>query len=257
MTAELPQRTPDLTVVATPAGLPGASNTIGKLAAALAKAQAEFGEVKKTKTAQIKSDKGSYSYTYASLDDVLAAVLPALSKHGVALLQPATRTQSGVNVETLLLHESGEWIGSGLTMPASGGTAQSVGSAITYAKRYGLSSILGIAAEEDDDGQTAGTPAPYSPPKAAPVKKLTAKQMSTLVEKLVSSGMTKPEAAKAASGITPDKYPEALKRAEARIAEAAETASDEVPPCTTCSGKGADESTGEVCSTCSGTGTQF
>lgn len=249
MTAELPQRTP-LTLVNETTQLPGASDSITQIAAALAKAQGAMQHASKDQT------NPHFRQKYADLASVIDAVREPFAKNGLSFMQRTSTIDSGVTVTTILLHESGEWISdTGLPVPVSKNDAQGVGSALTYGRRYTLMAMAGLA-PDDDDGNAAAA-AKYEPPKAATVKKLTAKQMSTLVEKLVQSGMTKPEAAKAASGITPDKYTEAVKRADARIAEAAEAASDEVPPCTTCSGKGADETTGEVCQTCSGTGTQF
>ena len=133
------------------------SSTIGQLADALCKAQSQMKEVLKTKTAQVKSDKGSYSYKYAELSDLLEAVKPALLGQGLAISQGVDSYERGVKVTTLLMHSSGEHISSTLSMPVTGSTPQAYGSAITYARRYALSALLGVAPEDDDDAEAASS----------------------------------------------------------------------------------------------------
>lgn len=140
------------------------SETIGKVAAALVAAQADLKDVTRDKIAKVKTRGGDeYSYDYADLATVLEAVRPVLVKNKLAISQPPAsgngEGDTGVVVETLLLHESGEYIGSKLTMPCDPNSAQSMGSAITYGRRYGLTSLLGIATESDDDGVAAERPA--------------------------------------------------------------------------------------------------
>lgn len=131
---------------------------------ALAKAQAEFGPVVKNKTA-------AYG-RYADLNAILDVVRPALNRNGVFLSQKVTSHEDGVVVETILGHESGETLSSGpLFMPVGevrGSKAQAFGSARTYACRYSLSAFLGIAADDDDDGQSAGMSAPQQQKTQAP-----------------------------------------------------------------------------------------
>lgn len=127
--------------------------TTGKIYAALAKAQASFKPC-------VKNRKANYG-KYADLASILAATQPALNAHGLAVIQRVTSRPEGVEVETILGHESGETISSGpLFMPVTPGKgmnpAQAFGSARTYACRYSLSSLLGIAADDDDDGNAAG-----------------------------------------------------------------------------------------------------
>ena len=119
---------------------------------ALAKAQSEFGTV-------VKNRKANYG-NYADLGAILDVVRPALNRNGSFLSQKVSSDSNGVTVETILAHESGESISSGpLFMPVGsvkGSQAQAFGSARTYACRYSLSSFLGIAADDDDDGRSAG-----------------------------------------------------------------------------------------------------
>jgi hypothetical protein len=128
-----------------------------ELVQALAVAQGEFSSIEKGKVA----DAGKYKYAYADLADVLAAVVPALSKHGLAILQRPGVTVSDdglqiVEVETILAHTSGASVAMNLKLPVGSIEMQSVGSAITYLRRYSLLSLLGVApAGEDDDGAAA------------------------------------------------------------------------------------------------------
>jgi len=126
---------------------------IGPLAAALAKATTEFATVTRDKTVTVQTKSGgSYSFKYAPLDSVLAAVRGPLSKNGLALVQMLDEG----TLETLLIHESGAFLSGRVALP-EGADIQTLGSAITYLRRYAISAILGIATEDDDDGNAAST----------------------------------------------------------------------------------------------------
>lgn len=142
------------------------SDTIGGLAAALAAAQAEFPPIPKTKTVAVRTDKGTYTFAYAPLEAILDATRPALAKNGLAL----TQLLEGASVRTVLAHKSGEWIRSDAPLPTMPAKAQELGSLITYLRRYAAVSILGVAAEDDDDGNIASghTVAPASGATTAP-----------------------------------------------------------------------------------------
>lgn len=128
------------------------SISTAKLDAALAKAQGEFNAVVKG------SENPHFKSKYADLAAIVDAVRPALAKNGIALSQVVTGYNHGkVFLVTRIAHQ-GEWMASECQMPARGDTAQSVGSAITYAKRYALAAILCVAAEDDDDGNDASIP---------------------------------------------------------------------------------------------------
>ena len=127
------------------------------LASALAAFQAELPAVKKTKTAVVKTKTGGeYRYAYADLADVSAAVLPLLGKHGLSFSTRPMLSNDRFVLAYTLLHQSGDFLAGEYPLPASG-SAQELGSAITYARRYALCSIVGVAAEEDDDGVAATT----------------------------------------------------------------------------------------------------
>ena len=142
------------------------SEQINELAAALAKAQGEMKNVKKT------SENPFYHSTYAELDAVWDSVRPVLSKHGLSVIQGTGQNDGDVHVTTMLLHSSGQWIRSTLTLPiGEKHTAQAVGTAITYGRRYSLSAMVGIASEEDTDAQDIAEPAKKkAEPKSPPVK---------------------------------------------------------------------------------------
>ncbi len=94
---------------------------------------------------------------YADLSSVWEACREALVDHGLAVIQTASTNEHGASVETMLCHSSGEWVSETLTLPLAKHDAQGIGSALTYARRYGLSAIVGVA-PEDDDGEGAAEP---------------------------------------------------------------------------------------------------
>lgn len=130
------------------------SQGIGKLVDALSKAGAEF------KPAFKDAINPTYraGSKYVPLENLIDATREALSKHGLAVMQLPSVDETNVLVTTLLAHSSGEWISSTLSLPGDQRgrfDAQSVGSGITYARRYAYQSILNIAGEVDDDGNAA------------------------------------------------------------------------------------------------------
>lgn len=133
------------------------SNPTGALAAALAKAQGEFEPIEKAREVKVNGQTAqgkeySYTFAYAPLDVVLAATRPALSRNGLALVQLLEDGQATPVLRTLLLHASGERLEARVSLPAKPQKAQDLGSMITYLRRYSIVSILGVVAEEDDDG---------------------------------------------------------------------------------------------------------
>lgn len=130
------------------------SDAINELAAALAKAQAEM------KSASMSRVNPHFKSKYAPLNEVIE-VTKALNKHGLSFVQPARVSADGVvEIETVLMHSSGQWLSETLGLKPQQNTPQGVGAAITYGRRFGLSSLIGIAADEDDDGEEATRPAP-------------------------------------------------------------------------------------------------
>lgn len=125
-----------------------------KFAEALAAFQAELPKLDKANTA----DTGSYTYRYADLADVSSVVLPLLAKHGLSFSSKPTLDEGKFVLAYVLRHVSGE-SDSG-TYPLPSGTPQQIGSAITYARRYVLGAITGVAPDADDDGKAAGAAPP-------------------------------------------------------------------------------------------------
>lgn len=131
------------------------SEQINEIAAALAKAQGVM------KNAPLNKVNPHFKSKFADLASVRDAVLPALTANGIAVVQTLELDDTIAGqcfVDTRLLHVSGQWIESSCPIP-NGGDMQKMGSAITYARRYSLSAICGIAADEDDDANAAATPA--------------------------------------------------------------------------------------------------
>ncbi|UWG96822.1 ERF family protein [Dehalobacter sp. DCM] len=123
------------------------SESIKNLAAALSKFQEEI------KNPPNSADNPFFKSKYAPLNDVLNLVRPILTKNGLSVLQSPSGDGANIIVTTMLLHSSGEWIETEpLVLKADKTTAQGAGSAITYARRYAISAVLGIASEDDDDG---------------------------------------------------------------------------------------------------------
>jgi len=143
------------------------SESIAALAAALAKAQGTIqGAIKDTANPFFKSK-------YADLASVKDAVQIPLSTNGLSYVQVVHNPEHGVGVETVLMHSSGEWLSGGVVfVPVVKADAQGYGSALTYARRYSLSAITGVA-PEDDDGNAAAAAAAAAKAKLAEVKPTT------------------------------------------------------------------------------------
>ena len=125
------------------------SETIGAIAAALAKAQSEM------KNPAFDMQNPHFKNRYASLAAVRDAVVPIMSKHGIAVVQSLRSVDAGVECETTLIHASGEWLADTLVLPVSKADAQGYGSAATYARRYSLMAFAGVVGDADDDGNAA------------------------------------------------------------------------------------------------------
>ena len=134
------------------------SNKIGTLAAALAKAQAEIANPEKSLTATIESPfprEGQRTFRYASLSTGLDIVRKCLGQHEIATVQSTAidRDSGLIRLTTTLVHASGEWVSSDWPVcPASETAApHRMGAALTYARRYALFTLVGIAGEDDLD----------------------------------------------------------------------------------------------------------
>jgi hypothetical protein len=125
---------------------------VASLAAAMAKAFAEIEAATKSAT------NPHFKSKYADLGAVIEAVKPPLIKHGLFFTQRSHPAENGVSVETVLHHEGGEELSLGtLFVPANKQDAQGFGSALTYARRYGLMTAFGVPAEDDDGNAAAAS----------------------------------------------------------------------------------------------------
>lgn len=126
------------------------SETLGKLAKALGVVQANLTPAKKDAVNPF------FKSNYADLNAVWDSCRDLLAKNGLTVIQGnSVGLDNTVIVETLLAHESGEWIQSELCLPLAKHDPQGVGSAVTYGRRYGLAAMVGIVADVDDDGNSA------------------------------------------------------------------------------------------------------
>jgi ERF superfamily len=143
------------------------SETIGAIAAALAKAQAQLVNPEKSLVATIRSDEAGAadrSFRYAPLSSGLDIVRRTLSQHEIATVQTTSIDQTAgiVRLSTVLAHASGEWLASDWPVCAISETTtpHRMGAALTYARRYALFTLVGIAGEDDLDAPDLITPTP-------------------------------------------------------------------------------------------------
>ena len=151
------------------------------IATALVKAQKAFGPALKTST------NPHFRSRYADLSACVEAVMDGLNNAGIALIQRTSEDNTGVTVETVFVHESGEMMECGkLHVPASKQDPQGYGSALTYARRYSLMAACGIA-PEDDDGNAASRPAKPKVDESAMADHLAAIDASASSDELKST----------------------------------------------------------------------
>jgi hypothetical protein len=138
------------------------SDQINELGMALAKAQGQIEGAKKD------SANPFFKSKYADLSSVWDAIRKALSDNGLSVIQSPEDAENGITVESMILHSSGQWIKSRYTMPVSKLDAQAVGSAITYARRYALAAMIGVAPEDDDGNKAVSAKPAINEPKNLP-----------------------------------------------------------------------------------------
>jgi hypothetical protein len=140
------------------------SETIDQLAAALSIAQGQIEDATKS------SKNDFYKSKYADLASVRAAVRQPFADNGLSVVQFPRTVPGGVEVETMLLHSSGEFMAETLFMPVKH-EPHPIGSGISYARRYALMSIANLAAD-DDDGNAAQTARPVAEPDPKVVREM-------------------------------------------------------------------------------------
>lgn len=144
------------------------SESIAELAAALVAAQAAFPEIPRNREVAVATRSGgTYKFKYATLDAILGAVRKPLTDNGLTVSQVITVWDGVPCLETVLLHKSGQWIISEAQLP-TGVSNQEFGSALSYMRRYALSSILSVVGEEDDDANIADQNVIVEAPRTIP-----------------------------------------------------------------------------------------
>lgn len=124
------------------------------IAHALSRAQGTFKKISKNRVAKVRMKAGGeYTYNYADLSDVIESIRESLHANELAFTQDVS--SDGRRLVTQLWHKSGQFLIGSVPLIGGGHTPQELGSALTYARRYGLCTLLGLVAEEDDDGQVA------------------------------------------------------------------------------------------------------
>lgn len=153
------------------------SEQINELAAALTRAQAAMDTAKRT------AENPFFKSSYADLASVWATCREPLTKNGLSVVQTTDSTPEGEFLETLLMHSSGQWVGGRIAIKPVKNDPQGVGSAMTYARRYALMAIVGIASEDDDGNEASGKTEEVKPEKkAVPPKKAVEKKESVKKE---------------------------------------------------------------------------
>ena len=143
----------------------------GAIAASLAEAQCELNNPERTLTATIMERGGERSFRYASLASGLDLVRKALGQQDIAVVQTTAVDHGQIMLTTLLVHASGEWVSSLWPVcPASETSAHVKGAALTYARRYALFTLVGIAGEDDLDAPDIPRKEQPGPERAPPQK---------------------------------------------------------------------------------------
>ena len=137
------------------------SRSIAQLAGALAKAQGAM------TSAEFDRTNPHFGSRYMSLASLWATIRGPLSANGLSVLQLVSADGLLVSVETLLAHESGEFVQTTLKLTARDVSAQSLGSLVTYLRRYALSALVGVVGDDDDDANAADALKSVKPEKAA------------------------------------------------------------------------------------------
>lgn len=141
------------------------SDTLNELPAALSKAQSEMSGAKKT------AKNPFFKSNYANLEEVIHCIKEPFSDNGLSFMQFPITQDGFAGVETIILHKSGEWVSNEFMLKCAKNDPQGMGSAITYARRYGLQAACGVPSEDDDCNEaTQSTPPPKKKPSNTPPK---------------------------------------------------------------------------------------
>lgn len=207
-----------------PAALLTRSGRIDKIASAMALAQSEFTTVKKNCEVDFFSKKTNQRiyYKYADLASVVETARPILAKHKLSVSQMPVRCKGGVHITTILMHTSGQFLQSTLSLEVVSNDVKEVGTVITYGRRYALASILGIVTDEDIDAPSNKETADGVPTKITQLcRKLNtaAIQAGGKPEEVMSWLRTRYGIKEASSEMTEAQLEEAIKIMEKKAAE--------------------------------------
>ena len=161
------------------------SDSIDQLAVALAKAQGEISSAVK------ESENPYFGSRYADLAAVWTAARDGLTKNGLSVSQFAETqihdSATVVSLTTMLIHSSGQWLAGELRILPAKQDAQSIGSCLTYMRRYALAAIAGVVTEDDDGNAASGTkPVPPTKPKAVEKTESEPSKAEAAIQKLQS-----------------------------------------------------------------------
>lgn len=172
------------------------SESISNFAEAFVKFQAEITDPKLDASTDYVTKTGKkINFKYASLPEILKTVRPVLTKNGISIIQEPKTENNTVKITTILIHKSGEWVEfEPIEMKAASALAQEIGSAITYGRRYNISSVLGLGSEDDDDGNAAqdgvdDKPRIEEPPQHVQYDYATEKQVGMIKSMLAKSNV--------------------------------------------------------------------
>ena len=140
------------------------SESIAALAAALAKAQGEMENAGKN------SVNPHFRSKYADLAEIINTVRPVLAKHGLSVTQFPSFDGTLAHVETIIAHQSGEWMSGTTSSPVQKADPQGIGSATTYLRRYSLAAVCNLAQEDDDANASSKAPKQSAKPMPVPAQ---------------------------------------------------------------------------------------
>jgi len=160
------------------------SSEINEIALALSKAQGMIEGAKKS------SANPFFKSKYADLAEVWDACREPLASNGLSVVQSPSVKEGYVSISTLLMHESGQWIKDQLEMKLLDDKPQTVGSLITYGRRYSLSAMVGVSPEDDDGNMANGNGQARQHQVTPPVPKITGAQLAELTTMVASSKST-------------------------------------------------------------------
>lgn len=188
------------------------SETRAEISKALVAAWGCIETPKHNSNVTVKTNNGSYDFSYTDLDGIFDAIKQVYKENKIAVLQePKTFSDDSglmLSIETMLLHESGEWVKSEPLQVAASTKMQDLGGQITYLKRYSLSALSGLPTEKDDDGNGAsGNSVQFNKRSAAQVKRLFAIARSKgVTEEEVKKALMKDYNKTQAEDLTKEEY---------------------------------------------------